>query len=820
MRFWLRWSWRDLRERWLLVVTIALTIALGTGTYAGLGSTSVWRRDANDANFALLRMHDLRVRPLAGALVPQGSLAELVGEIEHAAWIETAEERLVVPTGVDASGDGRTILVPGRIVGVPVGEGRPAVDALHVRAGRALEAADAEAATPVALLEYHFAAHYGLPEAGRVHLSGHVAVDYVGQALTPEYFLVTTERGGLMAEANFAALFVPLATAQALSGRAGQVNDLVLALRPGADVELVAGEIERLLADRAPRLGATVFRRDDDEAYHVLYQDIENDQQFWSLFAALILAGATFAAFNLTSRIVEAQRRQVGIAMALGVPGRLISVRPLLVGAQIALLGVVFGVGVGLVIGEAMRGLLEDLVPLPVWSAPFQARVFAEGAALGFFLPFAATAYPVWRALRVRPIEAIRTGYLAARGGGWASVARRWRLPGGTFGRMPFRNVLRTPRRTLLTALGIAAAATVLVATSGMLDTFMTTIDRGEAEVLRGSPDRLGVDLDGFQPAEEVAARIEATGAVARVEPALRVAATLLAPEAASGGTLDELAASIEMLDLASGSWRPTLTAGEMPGPSGGIVIAEKAAHDLGLAVGETIVVRHPRRTGAAGFEIVESRLPVAGLHANPLRFLAFLDLGRADLMGLAGASNVVYAEPAAGRTVAEVQRALFAEPGVVSVQPVGATARVFRELVEQFLGLLGIAQLAVVALAVLIAFNSASINADERAREYATIFAFGVPVRTVLRMAMVESVVIGLVGTALGLLAGRGVLQWLVDVLLPKTIPDITVTVALSGDTFAKALALGVVAVGLAPLLTARRLMRMDLPSTLRVVE
>jgi len=163
---------------------------------------------------------------------------------------------------------------------------------------------------------------------------------------------------------------------------------------------------------------------------------------------------------------------------------------------------------------------------------------------------------------------------------------------------------------------------------------------------------------------------------------------------------------------------------------------------------------------------------------------------------------------------------ALFAQPGVASVQPVGSTARVFRDLIDDFLGILGIVQLAVVGLALLIAFNSASISADERARENATMFAFGVPVRTVLRMAVVEGLVIGLIGTVVGLGLGRIVLQWLVDVLLPGTIPDITVSIALSAETFAKAFGMGVVAVGLAPLLTARRLMRMDVPSTLRVVE
>ena len=47
--FWLRWSARDLRDRWLLVVAIAATIAIGTGAYASLESMSAWRQNAQRA---------------------------------------------------------------------------------------------------------------------------------------------------------------------------------------------------------------------------------------------------------------------------------------------------------------------------------------------------------------------------------------------------------------------------------------------------------------------------------------------------------------------------------------------------------------------------------------------------------------------------------------------------------------------------------------------------------------------------------------------------------------------------------------------------
>ena len=73
LRFWLRWSLRDLRQRWLLVLTLALVVALATGVSAGLGSMESWRLRSNDASFALLHMHDLRVSLTADRLGQGGN---------------------------------------------------------------------------------------------------------------------------------------------------------------------------------------------------------------------------------------------------------------------------------------------------------------------------------------------------------------------------------------------------------------------------------------------------------------------------------------------------------------------------------------------------------------------------------------------------------------------------------------------------------------------------------------------------------------------------------------------------------------------------
>ena len=530
LRFWLRWSLRDLRERWLLVVAIALTIAIGTGGFAGMISTTQWRQDAIDASVEKLAMHDLRLELAEGAAVPAGSLRALVDALDDPTAVAAASERLVVPVAVDASAAGKTILVPGSLIGVELADGGPPVDRVAPDVGRALVAADdviGEDDVATVALEYRFGRYHGLAPEGSLVVAGRPA-RYVGQASTPEMFVVMTEGGGMMAEAGFAGVFAGLATAQDLAGMPGLVNDLVVRLRPGADREAVAVDLARAAAG-LPGVGSRVLTRDDDPAYKVIVGDIETDGQFFAIFAVLILLGAAFATFNLVSRIVEAQRRQIGIGMALGVPGRQLAVRPLLVGAEIATLGVLLGIPVGLAFDAAMLDMLVRLMPLPVFEAPLLPGPFLIAAAVGFLVPFVATLLPVRRAIRMVPVEAIHAGPRAVRGSGLAGLANRLPLPGGTLGRAPVRNVLRAPRRSLLTALGIAGAISVLVGMSAMMDTFEAAIRTGERETLGGHPDRMTVELAGFLPASLVTAALADEPTVGYVSPGLRVGAVAVA---------------------------------------------------------------------------------------------------------------------------------------------------------------------------------------------------------------------------------------------------------------------------------------------------
>jgi putative ABC transport system permease protein len=805
----LRWSWRDLRKYWVKVIAIALVIGIGTGAYAGLTSTANWRRDSNVASMELLNMYDMRFELATDSSVPAGDLAAAAAGIEHADWIEAAEERLIRPTQVDASTATNTVLVPGEIVGVDISAGGPRINGWYLAGGSSLEPSDA--GEPVVLLEHGFVFHNDLPGSGTITISGGDELAYVGNAMTPEFYMVVPENTTSFAQGTYAGVFTSLETAQALTGLDGAVNDLIVTVADEADRDVVATEIKSAISELG--VGVNAIPKEDDPSYRLLFEDVENDQEFFNIFALLIFLGAVMGAFNLITRLSEAQRREIGISMALGVPPRKIAVRPLLVGAQIALLGVAFGVLVGLLIGNLMRSVMGELLLLPIWLTDFQWSLFFWVAVVGFVVPFAAAAYPVWRAVRVKPIEAIRTGHLAARGGGLAPLIQRLRLPGDTFSQLPFRNLLRAPRRAVLTALGIAAIMAVLVGFLGSIDSFLGALDRGTAMIEGSAPDRMVVSLERVLPVDDpgVAAIAEADS-VGAVVPVLQTGA-----RATGDNEVDLL---VEVLDLDNEMWRPALADGDLATVGDGLILSEVAAEDLGVAVGDSVSVTIPVRTSETSFSFIETELAVAALHESPIRFAAYMDDSALELMGAAGVANVVYANPGPGYSTGDVQRDLFGLDAVGSVQKAAATAEELDELMAQFIGILQAVAFFVLLLAVLMAFNSASISFEERQREHATMFAYGVRVRKALRMAVVENFTIGVVATVVGFGGGLWMLWWVVNVTAAETMPEIGLQVELTPTTLFTVIILGILAVALAPLFTARRMRRMDLPGTLRVME
>lgn len=810
MRLRLRWAARDLRRRWLQVVATGLVLAIGVAVFAGLGGLRGWREQSARDSFAALAFHDVRVSLGTNAYVRDGRLSGALARLPDPAIVTAAQERLVAPTQIDAAPGGRDAFTPGRIIGLPLDTGAK-VDLVRATRGRTLRPSDSGRA--VAVVDRSYAEHHGLPAAGPLLLPGGETVRTVGQGQSPQYFLITSD-AGFGGESTLGVLYMPLRSAQRVSGRPGQVNELVVRLAPGTDPAVARREMQRVFSAAFPGTGATLTLGTEEPARRILFRDARNDQRMMTFFGILVLVGACVAAFNLVSRAVEAERREIGIGMALGAPPRLLALRPLLLGAEIALLGTVLGALLTVWIADAFASVYKDLLPLPAYANAFRPGVFLRGALVCLALSFGAILWPVWRGVRVQPIEAIRVGFRSAAGSGLAPLVKRLHLPGRSVTQMALRNSARTPRRTLLAVLGLAGVIGAMVALVGIVDSFNHTIDRSRTQIAGDTPARITVTLDRPYAAAgpQVRAIAHAPG-VAASAPRIETAATL------SAGPRS-LPVLLSVAGAGRAVWRPEVREGAPARHAGEIVISRKAADDLGVAVGDALRLRSPAR-GPGGRPAARTfPVRVSGIDGNPFRIFVYMAAPQARRMGLAGAANAVDVVPLPGIAQDTVQRALFGLPGVATSRPVTADTDALGDTIDQFKEIIRVAALAAVVLALLMAFNIAGISMDERRREYATMFAYGLPVRSGMRLAVIESAVIGVLGTILGIGIGLLAISWITGSLMADTWPEVGLLTHVSALTIALAIAVGVFVVALAPLLMRRRLTGMDIPSTLRVVE
>jgi putative ABC transport system permease protein len=788
------------------VLTTALILAGGVGAFAGLGGLQQWRERAADRSLAALRAHDIRVDLPEGTSVPSGQLSAALARLPAGA-IGAFEERLVAPSQIEARYRGGTVLAPARLIGIPAQRGAQAVDRLYIRQGRGLVAGTAAQA----VLDWNFAHHFGLAPRGSVRIGGLGSVPYAGLGVTPQFLLILDDAGVSGGQSALAVVYLPLAAAQRASRSRGRVNQLVLRVGKGRFPSSIARELEAALAAALPGAAPRITLGSEEPVTRILYRDARNDEKTYLAFAVLILIGAALAAFNLVSRVVEAQRREIGIGMALGVEPRVLARRPLALGIQIGVLGALLGVPVGIGLAELIKRLFRDFLSLPIYASTFPLGFYAAGCALALLIPLLAALLPVVRATRMRPVDAIRTGYRAERATRAGAALRRFSLPGGALAQLPIRNLLRSPRRTVMSVVGLGAVLTAVVAVSAMIDSIRDVAERQAAAVLTTSPARLQVTLSGLRPRDSSEIRsLQATRGVERAEPGLTVAAT-----ASAHGR--SLGLALSFTDPRSPIWHPRAVVGR--GEGEGILLAPKAAADLHVAVGDTVALSHPS-LAAGQLQGARSKVRVMGLHASPVRAFAFMNRGQAQRLGLGGVANSVILVPrsAAGRQALE--RSLFGREGVASVRPVAAEAQSLRTTVDQFGSTIQIVEFITLGLALLVAFTSTSVSLDEGRREYATMFAFGFPPRSGLRVIMTESLALGVLGTAIGIALGLAVSSWIVHVLMAETFPDLGARSTLSTGSVATAVAVGIIAVTAAPLMAFRRVRAMDVPSTLRVME
>lgn len=361
--------------------------------------------------------------------------------------------------------------------------------------------------------------------------------------------------------------------------------------------------------------------------------------------------------------------------------------------------------------------------------------------------------------------------------------------------RLAWANVRGRPLRTLATALSVVFGVAFVVGTLVFTDTvhkafeelFGSTVEGADLVISPASDATAGVP-------PEVAGQAAEVRGVARAEARYRGLAKLARDD---GTPLGGFGSLLQGIDAPTMRGAVELRTGTLPDADDEVAIDAASAAELDRAVGDEVTVllngpgRPYRVTG-----VIEPPEAVRDLAGSTT--VVFTDDVARQLYGRDGATYVAV-RAADGATAAELQDRLARTlGGGVEVLTVDELVADSVAQVGEFLGFLTRGLLVFAGAAVLVGaiiiFNTFGITVTQRTRELALVQAVGADSRQIIRAVLLEAIIIGAVGSAIGVALGVLGAMGLRALLTAVELPLPSTGLALELRTIAVGMAVGTV--------------------------
>jgi putative ABC transport system permease protein len=778
---------RDLALMKGQVVTIAIVVACGVAVFVAAMTTYDSLKWSQQSYYASARFAHVyaQVKRAPTTLIEQIREIPLVTEVEP---------RIVYDVTLDVPGLSAPAV--GRIIGVPA-SGQPRLNRLYLRRGRLIEPGHGNEV----VISESFATANGLQPGATLNavLNGRrETLHIVGVVLSAEYIFAV--RGGevLPDDRQFGVLWMGEDAVAAAFNMEGAFNNVILLLAPRVTEQLVIDRLDNLLR-RYGGFGA--HGRDQQVSNRFVTDEIRQQGVMATTMPPIFLGIAAFLLNIVLSRIVGTQREQIAALKALGYADITIGMHYLKFVCLIVTFGALGGVALGAWLGHLMTVNYVQFFHFPVLA--FRLQLWVPVVAIGISLLAAITAAftAVRRVVLLAPAEAMRPPAPPRYQRSW--IEHRWpvnRL--SAQGRMVLRNMVRRPWRTMLTIVGIALAAPILVmalfwqdALENLIAIQFFAIERGDLTVTFTDP---------------VSSRAQRE--IARLPGVLQTEGFRVVPVRLRAGYRSYRTAILGLPE--ESSLRRVLDANlrVQPLPKAGLLLTDRLGERLGLQPGDMVMVEVLEGTR------VQLAMPVSQFVNDLVGLSAYTQMETLNRLMSEGevisAVNLTFDQ----READTLYRRLKQLPKVATVSIKQAALRSFTETTMTFiLVFTGIMMIFAVAIAVGVVYNNARIALAERTWELASLRVLGFTRAEVSAMLLYELTIELLAAIPLGLWLGY---QFVVLVATQQPTEMFRIPPIVTGKTYAIAASIILVAGVISALIVRHRIDHLDLVSVLKTRE
>lgn len=779
-----------LRELWRLraqLVAIALVIASGAALLIMALSTIEALKETTEAYYERTRFADV----FAEVKRAPERLARDIAEIPGVRLVET---RISEGAILDMPDFAEPVI--GQVISLP-DHGPQLMNTLVLRSGRL---AEPDRPDEVVVSEPFAEAHGLRPgDSFSAILRGRKrTLDVVGTALSPE-FVYAIAPGGLMPDdKRFGVMWMGRDALAAAFDLKESFNSVTIGLLRGAGPDEVIARLDTLLA---PYGGTGAYARADQTSNWFLQNEITQQENMASLLPTIFLAVAAFLTNMVMARLIETERREIGLLKAFGYGNWEIGWHYAKMVLVIGGIGVGLGSALGAWLGHWNTTLYAEFYRFPflLYRPGPTSFLIAGSVSLGAAL--AGSLVAVRRAVALPPAEAMLPPAPPVYRQSWLSRAAFAKLLDEPT-RMIFRRILRWPLRAFMASAGLAMSIAVLIMALQWLDAIDSLVDTA---FIRSQHQDAAVSFNDVQPVATVQSFKHLPGVMA-AEPYRSVSARF------RHGHLSKRQGIMGVPADATLSPVYDTERGEIEVPPGGLTLSRKLAEILDARMGDEVDV-----------EILEGRqarlsLPVVRIfdtYMGTPAYMEFSTLNRLmnDGRVISGLNIAVddAQRPALLRELKDipyVASILFRQAAIDTFyETMGSTMYIFVGFFIAFATILSIG----------VTYNSVRIALSERARELATLRVLGFSRWEISYILLGEIGILTWISIPLGSAIGFGLAWYLTSAFETELF---RVPLVILDATYGKAALIALASTVVCAAFVRRRLDRLDLVGVLKTRE
>ncbi len=582
---------RDLLGSAGTLLSVVAIIAIGTGSFIGLGSAQRILEASQAAYYREHRFADFWVDVKKAPL----SVVERIAELPE---ITSLDARVVFDVILDVEGEVRPLT--GRLISTPARRFDRTLNGICLIRGSGFSYDRNEEV----ILSEAFARAHDLEIGDRIRLilnRKRESFVIVGTAISPEYVYMVRGPGDLIPDPErFGVLYVRDEYAREVLDFKDACNQIVGRVVAGSqgDVDALLDRVDRMLAPYGV-LEITPRRR--QASHRFLSDEITGLAVSATIMPAIFLGVAALVLNIVMIRLAQRQRATIGTLKALGYSDRSVMVHYLSFGGAVGIVGGLAGAVLGMSLAYGMIEMYKSFFQFPEFLFRYHPDLLLIGMAISVASALVGTVRGVRAVLRLQPAEAMRQKP-PERGGSilLERFPRLWRTLGFRT-QMALRSVFRNRTRTLTAIVAAALATAIIFMALAMYDAFFYLVEH-QFEMVAHSD----VDI-GMRDESSTLALFESRElpGVDYAEPVLGLRCDLRHGRQARRMTITGLSAQHRLTTPMDANDEPIRI------PSDGLVLSRKLAELLEARIGDSLELtpvrgrRDTRRVRVAS--IVES---------------------------------------------------------------------------------------------------------------------------------------------------------------------------------------------------------------------